>query len=196
MVMKSPVWQLIDRMSIIGGSSGYHRYQLVDQCIRHFSDWWLYGVKDTGAWGWDMWDTANQYVSVADQSGLIPFILFIAIIVYGFKFLGRARKAAEGNKKMELYYWALAAAMVANAVGYFGISYWDQTMVVWYTFLAMIAAAFVTIPLESTATVAAEEVPVRLTRPTRPAYPSRTPKELNQYGRVVTGRWSPKSTTK
>jgi len=39
MVMKAPVWNLIARIDVTGGSSGYHRYMLVDQCIRHFSEW-------------------------------------------------------------------------------------------------------------------------------------------------------------
>jgi hypothetical protein len=65
LVMKAPVWHLISRIDITGGSSSWHRFMLVDQCIRHFGDWWLIGVKDTSVWGWDMWDTANQYVRVA-----------------------------------------------------------------------------------------------------------------------------------
>ncbi len=196
MVMKAPVWQLIDRVGIVGGSSSYHRYQLVNQCILHFKDWWLYGVKDTGAWGWDMWDTANQYVGVADSTGLIPLILFVAIIVYGFKYVGAARKAWAGNKNMELYFWSLGAALFANAVGFFGISYWDQTEVVWYALLAMIAAAALAVPAESTATVLTQEVPARLTMPLSSAYKSDATKALNSYGRMITGRWSPKSTTK
>ena len=88
-VMKHPVWHLIIDIDITGGSSSWHRYMLIDQCIHHFSDWCLIGVRNTGAWGWDMWDTANQYVATCDNSGLIPFILLIANLVYGFKFLGR-----------------------------------------------------------------------------------------------------------
>jgi hypothetical protein len=196
MVMKAPVWQLIDRVNIVGGSSGYHRYQLVDQCIRHFNDWWLFGVKDTGVWGWDMWDTANQYVSVADSTGLIPLILFIAILTYGFKYVVKARKAWVGNRNMELYNWALGAALFANAVGFFGISYWDQTQVVWYTFLAIITAAYFAVPAESTVAVPAPEEPVKLAMPLRPAYASESPKAVNSYGRMITGRWPPKSTAK
>jgi hypothetical protein len=200
MVMKAPVWQLIDRINVVGGSSGYHRYQLVNQCILHFKDWWLYGVKDTGVWGWDMWDTANQYVSVADSTGLLPLILFVAILTYGFKYLGIARKSSAGNKPMELYYWGLGAAMFANAVGFFGISYWDQTEVVWYTFLAIIAATSITVavPAQTAATVPAPDAPAKLMTALRPAYRSETPKAPGptSYGRMVTGRWLQKSTTK
>jgi hypothetical protein len=141
--MKAPVWNLINRIDISGGSSGWHRYMLVDQCIRHFGDWWLMGVKDTSVWGWDMWDTANQYVGTCDNSGIIPFILFITILVYGFKYLGRARKAARRDKKRALFIWALGSAFFANVVAYFGISYFDQTQVGWYALLAMVSAVFV-----------------------------------------------------
>lgn len=142
LVMKAPVWHLISRIDISGGSSGYHRFMLIDQCIRHFSDWWLIGVKSTYDWGWDMWDTANQYVGTCDASGLLPFLLFLATIVYGFKYLGNARKKAP-DKKKRLFLWSLGASLFANVVAFFGISYWDQTQVVWYGLLAAISAAVV-----------------------------------------------------
>lgn len=143
MVMQAPVWALIARIDITGSSSGYHRYQLVDQFIRRFGDWWLLGVKNNDKWGWDMWDLANQYVAVGETAGLLPFVCFMAIIVYGFKKLGQARTsaAAEGNRRAELFIWALSAALFANIVAFFGISYFDQTMVAWYALLAMIPAA-------------------------------------------------------
>jgi hypothetical protein len=144
--MKAPVWNLINRIDISGGSSGWHRYMLVDQCIRHFGDWWLVGVKDTSVWGWDMWDTANQYVSTCDNSGIIPFILLIAVLVYAFKYVGRARRAMGKDRKRALFIWGLGAALFANAVAFFGISYFDQTQVAWYALLAMISAVIVVRP--------------------------------------------------
>ena len=140
LVMKSPVWHLIERIDISGGSSSYHRYMLVDQCIRHFGDWWLIGVKDTSVWGWDMWDTANTYVATCDNSGLLPFLLFLAMLVYGFKYLAKARQRVRAEKKASLFMWACSAALFANVVAFFGISYWDQTMASWYALLAMISA--------------------------------------------------------
>jgi hypothetical protein len=140
-VMKAPVWALIARVDVISGSSGWHRYYLVDQFIRRFGDWWLIGTKGNAAWGWDMWDIANQYVGIGESSGLLPFLFFVAILVYAFKYLGKMRKSVERNKRQELFIWAMSAALFAHAVAFFGISYWDQTMVLWYAFLAMISAA-------------------------------------------------------
>src|ERR1035438_4426749 len=62
LVMKAPVWFLIARIDLTGGSSGYHRAELVDNFIRHFTEWWLIGTDNAGNWGWDLWDQQNQYV--------------------------------------------------------------------------------------------------------------------------------------
>lgn len=140
LVMKAPIWALIARIDVTGGSSSYHRYMLVDQCIRHFGDWWLFGVKETASWGWDMWDLANQYVAVAATSGVVPLIFFVAILVFAFKYLGRTRRLVEGDRQQEPFLWALCAALFANCVAFFGISYFDQTMVSWYLLVAMIGA--------------------------------------------------------
>jgi hypothetical protein len=140
LVMKAPVWHLISRIDLTGSSSSYHRYQLVNQCILHFWDWVWIGTKDYGTWGWDMWDLSNQYAGTADTSGLIPLLAFLAILVFGFKYIGRARKAALSDKKKEFLVWTLGASLFANVVAFFGISYFDQTVVAWYSILAMISA--------------------------------------------------------
>ena len=95
MIMKAPVWHLISRIDIAGGSSSYHRYALVDNCIRHFGDWWLLGVKYNGQWGWDMWDTANQYVALAQSSGLFPFVLFIIDYCVHFPIPGESKAGPD-----------------------------------------------------------------------------------------------------
>jgi hypothetical protein len=143
LIMKAPVWHLIGMIDISGGSSSDHRFQLVDQCIRHFGDWWLMGVKSTGGWGWDMFDTANQYVNVCDNSGLVPFLCFLAILVYAYKFVGRARRKTADRRK-QIFFWALGASLFANTIAFVGVSYWDQMQAVWYMLLAGISAAVLT----------------------------------------------------
>jgi hypothetical protein len=140
MVMKAPVYHLVTRLDISGSS--YHRYALIDQCVHHFSQWWLIGTKSNADWGWDMWDTANQYVQTAQNSGLFALILLIAIIVFGFKYLGKARQATT-DKKQALFLWALGSALFAQLMSFLGISLWDQSIVGWYALLAFIAAVAV-----------------------------------------------------
>jgi hypothetical protein len=66
--------------------------------------------------------------------------------VYGFKYLGTARRAAGKDKRTALFIWALGSALFANVVAFLGIAYFDQTMVAWYALLAMIPAAMVARP--------------------------------------------------
>jgi hypothetical protein len=139
-VMKAPVWFVIAHIDLTGGSSGYHRAEVIDQCIRHFTDWWLIGVKDTGSWGWDLWDAQNQFVNVAETGGLAALILFIVMISRCFGRIGKARKLVEGDRRREWCLWLLGAALFSHTVGFFGVNYFDQTRVSWLALLAMISA--------------------------------------------------------
>lgn len=151
MVMKAPVWFLIAHIDLTGGSSGYHRAELVDQFIRHFSDWWLVGTKDASTWGWDMWDVQNQYVDAGETGGLAGFVFFIALISRSFARLGNARKCVNGDKNQEWYLWFLGAALFANCLAFIGSNYFDQTRISWFLLLVIISTATTPI-LEASAT--------------------------------------------
>jgi hypothetical protein len=158
LVMNAPVWALIQRAGVIGGSSGYHRYILVDRFFRHFGDWWLLGARNAREWGYLSYDIANQYVGIGESAGLVPFVLFIAIIVYAFKYLGQVRRVADGPDDRR-FLWAIGCALLAHVVAFFGLSYFDQLIVAWYALLAIISALAVTSPHSDTA--AAIELPAR-----------------------------------
>jgi len=145
LVMKAPVWMIIGHIDLTGGSSADHRAYLIDLFIRHIGDWWLLGTNANLKWGWDMWDTANQYVEEGYGGGLAAFICFLGLIAMAFSRLGRARKRAQGDRRQEWYFWLLGAALFANVVAFFGISYHDQTQIAWFALLAMISAATISI---------------------------------------------------
>jgi hypothetical protein len=145
LVMKAPVWHLISRVDLTGGSSSYHRYQLINQCILHFWEWALLGTKGYGFWGWDMWDLSNQYVAIADTSGLIPLACFVAMIAIGFRYVGKARRASAGGIGHRFLLWAIGASLFANVVAFVGVCYFDQTVVIWYAVLAMIGASWTSV---------------------------------------------------
>ena len=166
LVMKAPVWFLIARADLIAGSSGYHRAMLIDLCVRHFSDWWLIGTNAAGSWDWDMWDTSNQFVQEAESGGLLTFICFVMIVARSFNKLGKARKIIQNDPQQEQFMWFLAVALFTNCVLFFGISYFDHTKIMWFTLLAIIAAA--TAPILATqkeTEPALEHYPIPLKRP-------------------------------
>jgi hypothetical protein len=143
LAMKAPVWALLARIDLVGGSTGWHRYKIIDNFITHFWDWCWFGSTNYWTWpgGDDMWDLANQYVLIGESKGLLPLLCFVATIVYCFKYLSRARRAAGPDLRRTWWLWLLSTALFANVVAFFGISYFDQSFVCWYALLAMIIAA-------------------------------------------------------
>jgi hypothetical protein len=144
LVMKAPVWFLIAHIDLTGSSSSYHRAELIDQFVNHFSSWWLIGTKDAASWGWDMWDAQNMYVAVGEVGGLAALVFYILVISRSFAKLGKARKRAT-SKKQEWFLWFLGAALFANVVAFFGVNYFDQSRMAWFALISMICAC--TVPI-------------------------------------------------
>jgi hypothetical protein len=144
--MKAPVWFLMGRISDIVGGGGYHRAEIVDAAVTHFSRWCWVGTDETADWmatqisegGADL---TNEFVVYAVYGGLISLILFVMIIVRVFRFLGLARKALAGvNSVEEKMIWGLGCAMFATQVNFFSVSYFDQVHVLWHFLLAACAS--------------------------------------------------------
>jgi hypothetical protein len=159
-VMKGPVWSLLEHIDLTGSSESFHRYQLVDTFLRHFSDWWLLGTRDNGSWGWEMADTSNQYVTYGIAGGLAGFSLFLILICACFSKIGKGRRSVAGNRSEEWFYWCLGASMFAHLVVFWGIDYFDQMEFAWFALLAIIASSVTKVkrsrPIKQPQTVAAE----------------------------------------
>lgn len=146
-VMKAPVWALIGRLGDLIGGTGYHRVELIDAFMRHFGEWWLIGTKFTAHWGPfvlvsepNMVDITNQYMLVGIEGGLLTMFLFIAIIAYSFRAIGRAIQATEGQSAFtQICLWSLGVALLGHTVSFISVSYFTQLVVFWYMLLAMIS---------------------------------------------------------
>jgi hypothetical protein len=142
--MKVPVWFLLGRMDIIAGNSGYHRAMLIDTFVRHISDWWLIGTNKAVTWGYEMDDLCEQWVAEGETGGLATLVCFILLISHSFSRIGKARKRLSMDPKQEWLLWVIGVALFSHCVGFFGISYFDQTRFAWFALIAIISAA--TIP--------------------------------------------------
>lgn len=184
LVMKTDIWWAISHVHVAGGSS-YHRAALVDNFIRHFGDWWFLGAKHYYKWGWDMWDTSNEFCTMGVNGGLGAFIAFLAMITFGFKKLGKARKLVQGDRKTEWFVWCMGTALFAHIVAFFGISYWDQTQVAWFALIAMISTtAFVVTQPRVLHEPTPSEVGVELAAPTAAfSWTTSTSTQNRRYGR-------------
>lgn len=140
LLMKAPVWFLINHIDIVAGNSGFHRAMLVNDLVMHFSEWWLVGIKTTAIWGWDMWDQANQFVAVGETGGLLALVFFIWMISKSFGWVGKARKVVNGDTQQEWEIYLLGGMLFSYVVSFFGISFSRGVEVYpWYALFAMIA---------------------------------------------------------
>ena len=137
--MKAPVWFLMNRVAAVIGGTGWHRAELIDQFVHRFFEWWLIGTRDNANWGLDMWDTINAYVRAGVEGGLVTFLLFLSILVIGFKRIGRAQMLTKDDPNNERLLFALGATLFSNAVAFLGIIYFDQSAIAWYLTLVLIS---------------------------------------------------------
>lgn len=139
-VMDAPVWHLLARVDIVGGSTGWHRYALIDQAIRRFPEWMLLGVRTTGHWGWGLNDVTNMFIRQAVDGGLLTLLFFIGMIRSSFASVGEASKIAVEEPVHQRMYWSWGSVLFAHCVSFFGVSYFGQMNFFWVFTLAIIAS--------------------------------------------------------
>ncbi|MFA5865314.1 MAG: hypothetical protein WC975_11585 [Phycisphaerae bacterium] len=138
-IMQAPVWHLIARVTAVSGSTGWHRYHLINEAINNFKEWFLLGTINTSHWGWGLQDVTNQYILEGIRGGLITLILFIYVIVLAFQRIGQLWKNAS-NKQTLIMSWALGISLFIHCMNFIGVSYFGQIIVVWYLTLAIVGS--------------------------------------------------------
>jgi hypothetical protein len=147
-VMQSPVWYLIGRFSEIVGGTGWHRSELINQAVRRFDEWWIYGTNYTAHWmpytlrnDPNRADITNQYIGQGVDGGLLTMVLFIVVIAVCFRQVGLTVKAWGTIQKAPRYLpWALGSALFVHVVTFFNVLYFDQMVIYLFMLFAMIAA--------------------------------------------------------
>lgn len=198
MVMKAPVWFILGHAGIFAGSSGYHRADLIDNFIRHFSQWWVIGTHTTTTWGSFMGDVTNTYILQGINGGLLTLILFIWIIVRCFRGVGLTIAGMKEQSFLDnMTVWILGAALLDHTVNYISITYFDQNVINWYMLLAMIATvsgpywlARKTAPAPAFQPAASSGL-LRLKSPPKPATSQARPVAYNERFRPKPERWQP-----
>jgi hypothetical protein len=139
-VMKAPVWWLIARVDVVGGSTAAHRARLIEKAIEYFPEWWLLGTYDSGHWGWGLEDVTNWYVRHCIDGGLMYFILLLTIIVLCFKTIGRNVRAVKDQPDLQKFIWAMGACLFSHTISFIGVSYFGQIVFFYLLIIAMISA--------------------------------------------------------
>lgn len=154
--MKQPVWHLIARIDIVGGSTGWHRFKLIQSSIDNFHEWWLCGIPSTAHWGYFMFDVTNQYVLEGVRSGFVAMLTFIWVLVWAYSHVGATWRVVQESRYLTFLSWGMGVAVFAhmNVFLAVSISHAQQNLLVFFMILAMVASSWPT-PAEQAAALAA-----------------------------------------
>lgn len=138
--MSRPVWFLIAKADVVGGSTGWHRSALIDTAIKRLDEWWLAGTDETRHWifsgvGWNPnhTDITNYYLLFGVLGGLPLMLAFIAILVSAIRRLERTvRDLREMEDGREFEAWCLWAALFAHTLSFLAVAYFDQSFALFF----------------------------------------------------------------
>lgn len=139
LVMTKPVWHLLARVNIIGGSTGWHRYHLIDKFFENIDEWWLLGTTSTAHWGAGLGDVTNQYVLEGVRGGVIGMVLFVLILASIFSLLGKKVKSKE-DYRASLFYWSAGVMMFMHAMNFMATSYFGQMVAAFFVFAGIVVS--------------------------------------------------------
>jgi hypothetical protein len=147
-VMKSPVWYLIAKVSDVVGGGGWHRSYLIDLCVHNFSRWWLVGDAYTKQWAPDYLailgdpnslDITNYYVSQCIGGGIWMIAVFLAILTCCFRIVGRLVRSDENLAWKRTFIWTFGVCLAAYCTSFISSGVATQSSVFWYWLLAVVA---------------------------------------------------------
>ena len=128
--MNMPIWHLISRVNVFGGSTGWHRYYIFDQFVIHLKDWFLLGCKNPRTWSsyHGMGDITNQFMLEGIRGGFISLLLFIIIMYKSVKISG-AGSIIFSNHYTHWICWSICVSLMGHIVTFWGVSYFGEQMV-------------------------------------------------------------------
>jgi hypothetical protein len=140
-VMNHSVWHLICRINVFSGSTGWHRYYLIDQAIKHLGEWAVFGTRSTEHWGFGLGDVTNQYVLEGVRGGLVTLVLFVVMLSTGVMMMARLSNsiASSGGRWLT---WCVCSALLGHCVSFIGVSYFGQITMLLYFTLATVGASY------------------------------------------------------
>jgi len=142
LVMQAPVWHLISRVSAVGGSTGWHRYFLINQAIVNFSDWWFIGCSGNTVISWGIFagDVTNQYLLEGLRGGFLTLCLFITVIAIAFREIGKLWRFQSRHRYCLALSWAIGVSLFVHCTNFMGVAYFGQIHILWYLVMAMIGS--------------------------------------------------------
>lgn len=138
-LMEKGAAHLIARANIVGGSTGWHRYYLIDESINHFNEWWLVGTWSTRHWGLGLQDVTNQYILEGVRSGFLGMLIFIVFIFSLFNKIGESINKSKDNNDRWIF-WGSGVVLFIHLFSFLSAAYFGQMVASFFLFCGMIAS--------------------------------------------------------
>jgi hypothetical protein len=136
-----PAWRLLVDIDIAGGSTGYYRYKLIDEGVKHIGEWWeLGGAIEPTTWSSELNDDTNNFLMIALAGGIPLLTAFLIVISLAFGSVGRAWRYAGKDRHLVIASWAFGVTLFAHIMSFFGVFYFGQMVMLWDLTLAMIGS--------------------------------------------------------
>jgi hypothetical protein len=142
-----PAFFQIARIDFTGGSSSWYRAELLYQFIRHFKEWYLFGIDYTKHWmmtglrlSENHTDLTNHYVHLAVQGGLLPLLLLIILLfrtLYKSPFALSIRASIKLKTSLDKGQWAALCTLTTFILAGFSASFYDQTSSLFFATIAV-----------------------------------------------------------
>ncbi|MEO5917534.1 MAG: hypothetical protein ABIS50_25115 [Luteolibacter sp.] len=158
LVMTRPAYYLISKIDLTGGSTGWHRSQLMETFFAHFSEWWFAGTDHTRHWmpygvpigNGNHIDITNYYITFAILGGLPSMLLVIWILTKAFSWIGKILQYDDILEVDDQFMvWCMGAGMMAHAATSISVAYFDQSMIFFWLNVAVISSFYSSVSLEA-----------------------------------------------
>ena len=147
-LMDNPIWFIFTKLDLTGGSTGYHRYLLIDQFVNNWRDWVLIGIRDSFHWGFSgriayvgLDDVTNQFIAEGIRGGVVGLGCFVAAIGVALSYV-KARVDSASREDERRMYWSLGVSLLTHVCSFFGVSYFAQVKFSWWMTLAICASLY------------------------------------------------------
>ncbi len=137
---EGPVWSLLSQLDLVGGSTGYHRYLLIEGAVTTFPQWWLMGAYESVRETAGFHDITNQFIFYAVQGGLLSLVLFLCLIICAFRTCWIALWRAGLTFHQKMMVWGMFVIMGVHSAIFIAVSYFGQGPTVFHMQLAIIAS--------------------------------------------------------
>ena len=138
-VMDAPVWHLIGRIDVAGGSTGYHRYRLIDAAVGNFGQWWLVGLDSTAHWGRQLHDVTNHYILQGIRGGIWTLVLFVLVIIEAMGIVVRFCTMSTVSHQAKIIGWTIGTCILVHVICFLAVSYFQQINSLWWMTVGLAA---------------------------------------------------------